>query len=228
MKSLKTPNMKFKTYINTHSWIKTLFSFILAAVITVFVEKACNRVSPDEPIIIKEVKDTIILVHKYDFDSYNDSVINAQLKYKLENIELSQKYEEKIAQKITKENGFNPIITDNIFTKSKGYSPKDGSPYFKLDMSSTNNDYYDFELFFIDKSMINKIFCLSLKIVKIDNNQRVYYLDENYKVNEGRNRIRIANTLPQGSYNISVGFVFDKDKDKDYPIIYCITKRITR
>ena len=177
MKSLKTPNMKFKTYINTHSWIKTLFSFILAAVITVFVEKACNRVSPDEPIIIKEVKDTIILVHKYDFDSYNDSVINAQLKYKLENIELSQKYEEKIAQKITKENGFNPIITDNIFTKSKGYSPKDGSPYFKLDMSSTNNDYYDFELFFIDKSMINKIFCLSLKIVKIDNMKGVIGLE---------------------------------------------------
>lgn len=222
--------MRLKGLFVKTGWIKTITWIVITAVITVIIEKACNRVSPEEPIIIKEITDTIKLVHTYDFDEYNDSIVNLQLRYKLENIELAEKYENKISSRIKDRTFCNSIMidSDSVFKKAKGYSIRDAAPYFTMKMSSLDKDLIEFELDFFDRKIISNIYCLNLKIHRIDNGRRVFVLDENYCVNEFGNRIRIANTFSSGLYEFSVGFVFEKDKDLKYPIIYQITKKLRK
>lgn len=217
--------MRFKNFLIKQAWIKTITWIVITAIITVIIEKACNKVSPEEPVIIKEITDTIRIMHTYDFDGFNDSIVNMQLRYKLENIELAQRYEEKISNRIKDTTYCNSIMMGVDFKNAKGYSVKDASPYFTMNMSSLDKELIDFELFFFDKKMLSNIYCLNLKILKINNGRKVLVLDENYYVNQSGNRIKIANTLSQGLYEFSVGFVLKKDKDLKYPIIYQITKK---
>lgn len=69
-------NTKIKDFFIKHGWVKTIVGIIITAIITANVDKACNRVSPEEPVIVKEITDTIKIVHTYDFDEYNDSIVN--------------------------------------------------------------------------------------------------------------------------------------------------------
>ena len=216
---------QIKDFFIKHGWIKTIVGIIITAIITANVDKACNRVSPEEPVIVKEITDTIKIVHTYDFDEYNDSIVNMQLRYKLENIELAQMYEEKISNRIKDPTQCNSIMVGDNFKCAKGYSLRDAAPYFTLNMSPLDKEFIDFELHFFDKKFLSNIFCLNLKIHRIDNGRRVFVLDENYYVNESGNKIRIANTLSLGLYEFSVGFVLKKDKNLKYPIIYQITKK---
>ena len=220
--------MKFKDLLIKKGWIKTVTWIVITAIITVTIEKACDRVSPEEPVIIKEITDTIRIVHTYDFDEYNDSIVNMQLRYKLENIELAQKYEEKISSRIKDSTCCNSIMIGDGFKSAKGYSLRDAAPFFTMNMSSLDKEFIDFELVFFDKKILSSVYCLNLKIHRIENGRRVYVLDENYYVKESGNRIRIANTLSRGLYEITVGFVLNKDKDLDYPIIYQITKELSK
>ena len=220
--------MKTKDFVNKHGWIKTTIWIVITAIITILIEKACNRVSPENPFIIKEITDTIKIMHAYDFDDYNDSIVNMRLRNKLENIELAQIYEEKISRRIKDTVRCNSIMIDGDFNRAKGYYLEDATPFFIMNMSSLDNEFIDFELHFFDNKILSSIYCLNLKINRIDNKRRVFVLDENYYVKENENRIRIANTLSHGLYEFSVGFVLKKDKDSIYPAIYQITKKQTK
>lgn len=217
--------LKIKDFFKNNGWIKALIGMIVTAIITANIDKACDRVAPDEPIVIKEVKDTIRIIHNYDFDEYNDSIVNSQLRKKLENIELAQTYEQKIESKIKDPTYCNSIMIGNEFKNAKGYIQGNAAPYFIVDMSSLNNEYIDFELHFFDTRILSNIYCLNLEILRIDNGRRTVVLNENYYVTEKENRIRVANSLSQGLYEFSVGFVFNNDKDSVYPTIYQIIKQ---
>ena len=71
---------QFKEYINKHTWIITLFWIVVTALITIAIERSSNKIIPDEPIVIKEITDTIIMMHSYDSGKINDSIANIQLK----------------------------------------------------------------------------------------------------------------------------------------------------
>ena len=82
--------MKTKEYIEKHKWIVTTFWIIVTAIISMGIERSCNRIIPEEPIVVKEITDTVRIMHSYDFGTINDSLANIQLQRKLENIELAQ------------------------------------------------------------------------------------------------------------------------------------------
>lgn len=85
------------------NWTKAIL-FLIGIVITLIFGKACNKIIPDTPIVVKDVLDTIKIIHTYDFNLNNDSIIKEKLKIRLENIELAERYDEKIKRRLYKDN----------------------------------------------------------------------------------------------------------------------------
>lgn len=93
---------------------------IVGAVITLLCDKAFNKIIPDNPIFVNEITDSVRIIHTYDFDVKDDSVVNAQLKMKLENIALAQTYELKIDElKSQHKSDFNGIMLNSSFLMQK-------------------------------------------------------------------------------------------------------------
>lgn len=220
--------MGIKKVIKDNSWIMTIFWIIITAVITLIIGRLCDRIVPDNPVVIKSNSDTVKIVHSYDFGMLDDSIIQIQLKNKLKNIELVEQYESVVAKQLKKKSISNPIKIDASFPNAKGYSRRDATPYFSFNMSSLQNDFIEFELLFINDNMLKHIYCLSLKIFKKERDKSIYVLDENYDLNGAYNLIRIANTLPKGRYEFCVGFTFEKDKNDIYPKVYQLSKILNK
>lgn len=221
---MRYKDMKLKEFSKKHPSLKTICWIIVTALITIAIEKSCNSIMPEPPMIVKEVSDTVKIVHSYDFGSLNDSLIKMQLQSRLENIELAQQYEMEVIKQNKKSGIVNPIKHDVLFPNSKGYSIKNAMAYFSLNMSSLKKPYIEFDISFIEESIVNEIYCLTLKIFKIENNASSYFLEEFYAVQGINNKIRIVNTLPKGSYEFCVGFIFNKDRDAIYPNTYKVSK----
>lgn len=215
---------KIKEYAVKNKWVGSLFWIVVAGMTTLIIERSCNRIIPDVPIVVKEVSDTLKVVHSYDFGNINDSLINIQLKNRLQNIELAQQYEAEIVQKGKSVKNANSIMLDASFPNRKGYTQCSAVSFFTLEMSPTNEKLIEFEISFFDNSMINDIYCLTLTIFKLENNKTIYYEEQYYNVNETFNLIRIANFLPEGTFEFCVGFVFKKDRMEEYPNTYQIKK----
>lgn len=216
--------MKIKEYIEKNKWIVTIFWIIVTAIITICVERSCNRIIPEDPVVVKEYTDTVKIVHCYDFGDLNDSLINTKLRRKLENIELAQMYEAEIIKKDKSIRRANSIMLDASFPNMKGYRICGAMSYFSYEMSSLNEKLIEFNLSFFNESILNDIYCLVLKIHKIENNKRIYYEEQYYNVNGTNNLIRIANSLPQGKFEFSVGFVLKRDRLSEYPDTYQVSK----
>ncbi len=216
--------MKIKEYIKKTKWIDTIFWIIITAVITICIERSCDRIMPEAPTIVKEFTDTVKIVHCYDFGNLNDSLAYSNLQRKLENIELAQRYEAEIIKKNNSIKKTNSIMLDASFPNMKGYTIHNAMSYFSLEMSSLNEKLIEFELSFFDKSILDDIYCLTLKIFTIDNNQRIYYEEQYYNVNNSNNIIRIANSLPKGKFEFSVGFILKRDRLSEYPNTYQVSK----
>lgn len=220
--------MKVKEYIEKRKWIATFFWIIVTAIITISIERSCNRIIPEVPVVVKELTDTVKIVHCYDFGNLNDSLANANIQRKLTNIELAQRYEAEIIKKNNSIKRANSIMFDTSFPNMKGYTIHNAMSYFSFEMSSLNESLIEFELLFFDKSMLDDIYCLALQIFTIDNNQRIYYDRQYYNVNGTSNIIRIANSLPKGKFEFSVGFVLKRDRLSEYPDIYQVSKIISK
>ncbi len=220
-------DLKMK-WLDKYKWLSYLGGIILTAVITLLVEKSCNRIIPDDPIVIKEVSDTIQMIHSYDLDFNKDSIVNAQLKEKLENIRLTHLYEKEVEDNLKKKYSFNSIKLDTVFFKKKGYSLKNAMAYFSVKMSSIDEKFLDFEITFFDDSFIDNIYCLSININSIEDGKRYNFMWENYSVNPNNNKIRINNMLPKGVYEISIGFFLKRDLNNEYPAFYKISKLVRK
>ena len=224
MMESKRCKMNFKDFFSKYSGIKTLLSLILGAVITILIEKSCDRIMPDDPIVVKEVTDTLKIVHQYDFGTYNDSLINVQLQNRLKNIELMEKYEKEVLKQINSKQNKCSVMLDASFPYAKGYAQRNAASYCSLNISSLQNEYIDLELLFFDDSVLERIYCLSIKILRIEDGKRICFLDENYTVGGMNNKIRMTNTLPKGKYEFGVGFIFKKDINDVYPEVYQLSK----
>lgn len=218
---------KKKTWGNIRSAKSTnnVFWLIVGAIISGVITKSCNKIFPDDPIIIKEVSDTIKIIHKYDFDLNDDSITNIKLKLRMENLDLAEKYDDRIKAKLKHEEHYpNPIMLSSAIHESKGYRTANAAPYFSLDISPLEKETIDFTFNFINPNIISDIYCLSIKICKIENEKHIYVLDENYHVRQNQNVIRINNSLTKGKYEIRAGFYLSKDKNAQYPSFYNIRK----
>ena len=202
----------------------TLFWIVITALITITLERSCNKIMPEEPIVVKEISDTVKIIHSYDFGNINDSIANMQLKKRLENIELAQKYEVEIIKQDKSIKEPNSIMLRPSFPNMKGYSPNSATPYFTFEMSPLTNKFIEFEITFLDRNIIKDIYCLTLKVFKIEENKRVYQIDQYYRINGTDNLIRIANYLPKGKYEFCIGFMFEQDIRDEYPEIYQVRK----
>lgn len=220
--------MKTKEYIEKHKWIVTTFWIIVTAIISIGIERSCNRIIPEEPIVVKEITDTVRIMHSYDFGTINDSLANIQLQRKLENIELAQRYEAAITKKDKLTGRANSIMLDASFPNIKGYSLRGAAAFFSYEMSSLDEQIIEFKLSFFDDLILDDIYCLILKIYKIENNQRIYYEEQCYNVNGVNNLIRIANSLPKGKFEFCVGFILKRDRLSEYPNTYQASKIATK
>ena len=222
--------MKIKDFANKHKWVPNVFWIIMTALITILCEKSCNKILPDSPVIVKEVSDSIKVIHSYDFNNGIDSVVNLQLKMKLENVRLANFYEKEVDMKIKKNRirKYNSVMINSKFPKAKGYSINSAASYFNVQIPTFEGDFLDFDISFFDLDLVKDIYCLSIKIDAINNGKHSVYLDDNYNINNGSNMIRIANTFPKGIYEISVGFFLKKDVNAEYPCYYRIAKTLNK
>lgn len=220
---------KISEFIKKHKWVTTIFWIIVTAIITLGIECSFDKVMPKTPIVVKEISDTIKFVHSYDFSDLNDSLANTHLKKKLENIELAQKYETEISKKGKTIRKANSIMLDASFPNGKGYSSRNAMSYFSFEMSSINEKLIEVNVSFFDDLILDDIYCLTLKIFKIgNNNQRIYYEEQYYNVNGTYNLIRIANSLPKGSFEFCVGFILKRDRMAEYPNTYEVSKIVSK
>lgn len=221
--------MKIKDWIQNNPWGNKVWWLIIGAIITLLCDKASNKIIPDNPIIIKEITDSVRIVHTYDFNLGDDSIVNTQLRMKLENIALAQTYELKLDELNTRHNhDFNKIMLDSFPSNAKGYILDSGMPFFVATIPSLQNEFLDIEITLFNSDIINDIYCLSVKIDAIENNRLTVVLDQNYNVNSIDNYIRIANVLPKGTYRISVGFILKRDCKSEYPRFYQISRTLKK
>lgn len=226
---LRVKNMKNKNWIQNNPWCKKVWWLIVGAIITLLCDRACNKIIPDDPTIVKEITDSVRIIHTYDFNVGGDSVVNTQLKMKLENIALAQTYELKINElKSQHKSDFNRIMLNSKFPNAKGYILDSGMPFFVATIPSLQEEFLDIKITLFNSDIINDIYCLSVKIDAFENNRLVVVLDENYNVNGLDNYIRLANVLPKGTYKISVGFILKKDYKSEYPRFYQISKTLKK
>lgn len=220
--------MNCKDLLNKNQWIKTILWIVITAIITFVIERSCSEIMPENPIVVKEISDTVKFVHSYDFGNLNDSLTNVYLRKKLENIELAQKYEAEIIKKGKTKRTSNPIMLDASFPNKKGYYPRGAMSYFSFQMSSLSEKFIEFEVSFFDSSILSEIYCLTLKVYKIENNQRFYFEEQYYNVSNTYNLIRIANSLPKGTFEFNVGFILKKDRTAEYPNTYQISRIVSK
>jgi hypothetical protein len=217
--------MIIKKFITRNNWIARLLWIVIGSVITLFCGKAFNKIMPESAVIVKEVPDTIKVIHSYDFNNSFDSIVNSQLKRKLENVRLSDLYEPETKKTIRRnKEKLNAVMIDYKFPNAKGYSVNQASSYFFMNFPSLEGKFLDFNIKFLNYELIKDIYCISIKIDAINNGKLSVYLDEYYNVNSNCNIIRIANSLPKGLYEISAGFFLKKDINSEYPCYYRTNK----
>ena len=176
----KVPNKvylkKIHLFIKKHIWQFT--TFILGTIIVILLSKFADQILPSNSSIVKEVPDTIKVIHSYNLPNVsNEDSINNLLRNKINQLSQLNLYEDELdeyANRITKKeeasliNVPNQIIIDanKRSIAKKGYTEGNAIAYFKSDCPVINNDikYIDFKLDFFSSEMIKDIYCLRLSI----------------------------------------------------------------
>lgn len=217
--------LRFIEYSKSH-YISALL-FVIGVVVTLLMTKLCDRIIPDTPVVVEKIPDSINVVHVYS--PIPDSVTVVPDVYSESNVETkltNLESKEMKRQRFLYNENLNSINTSALFPNAKGYTARSAAPYFSLEMSPLNLQYVDFTCHFFDDEVITKIYCLSIKVFNVQNDKKVYVLDENYNIKHGDNIIRLKNIFTTGDYEIEVGFVFSDDMNSQYPCFYREVKYI--
>ncbi|MFA6335281.1 MAG: hypothetical protein WCX48_06965 [Bacteroidales bacterium] len=208
--------------------IRNASLFVLGVVVTIFITKFSDKIFPGDPVIVKEVTDTIKIVHNYDIppELDNDS-IRLELERKLKNLELLNNYDKQIKERIVLTKKNDGVVPNLILTsdadriKSKGYMYGSSSAYFTSDCPTLDKEFIDIKVNFINPSITREIAFLRINIYRFDNpdsnEARTYVLEELFEVKSDGNLIRISNDIGKGKYEILYGFVFKGELTKTYP-----------
>lgn len=211
-----------KQYVVKH---KSDFTFvggvIVTAIITVLVTKACDLIIPDKPIVVEKTAGTIQVVHSYSpipdstwerFMRQSEELINANI---------IQQEGSLLKQKQSYETNINRVLTSVDFPNAKGYTSESAASYFTLEMSPRDGAYVDFVVDFFNEKILDEIYCLSLKVCKIQDGKRYGVLDSNYEKHAGKNIIRVKNIFTSNDhFEIQVGFFLMRDTKAQYPNFY--------
>jgi hypothetical protein len=229
MKKMKIPKLNNSQKKN----LRTSLFFILGVICTLALTTLWNKALPETPIIVKEVTDSIKVIHEYKIPEINDS-LEITLEKKLENLELLNNYENEIDKRIKRieKKSINSTVPNLISLKNsesynyKGFTQGNSNSFFTVNCPNLNTDeFLDFKPDFFNPSFLKEIAFFRLNIYKYENltdeESRSYVLNqffEPYKTNT--NFIRIENNLSKGKYEIFIGFTLKKDITKEYPTFY--------
>lgn len=229
MKKNKIPKLNNSQKKN----LLTSLLFVLGVICTLALTTLWNKALPEKPIIVKEITDSITVVHEYKIPEISDS-LEITLEKKLENLELLNNYENEIDKRIQRieKKSINSTVPNLISLKYsesyeyKGFTEGNANSFFTVSCPNLNTDkYLDFKFDFFNPSFLKEIAFFRLNIYKYkkltDKESRSYVLNqffEPYKTNT--NFIRIGNNLNKGKYEIFIGFTLKNDMTKEYPTFY--------
>lgn len=206
------------------NWTKAIF-FILGAIVTVLITKFFDRIIPDNPQIVKEVTDTITIVHKYadEKDEIEPNVINEKidLNIKKRTIDYKQSndFEDITIPKYNLKVDFNkPISVTN--KKWKGYTYGDISAYAIVGCPDPTSPILTFTLAMLNKETLKDIAFFRCIITRLENNSRYWVNESYYEVKSADNVIGIVNNLGKGEYSIDFGFMLKEELTKEYPTFF--------
>jgi len=205
--------------INKKNIVKATI-FIAGVIVTLLITKACDRIIPDSPVVVEKIPDTIKIVHVYE--PLADSVLDYTIKTTEDIVKKAIDYRPKNESLQYSDNyeNVNHILKSVSFPNAKGYTVQSAAPYFSLEMSELNQPFVDFIYHFFNENQISDIYCLSIKVFRVQNGESVYVLDENYSIKKGLNIIRMNNIFTSGDYEVEVGFIFLNDVNSKYPNFY--------
>ena len=218
-------SQRVKRYVIKHR--SFVWGAIISAIIVAVVEKACNRIMPDKSVVVEKHADPIQVVHTFSpvpdstwerFMRQSEELINAQI--------IPQEVSG-IKPKQSDETNVNKVLTSVDFPNSKGYTDKSAATYFALEMSPIDGAYVDFVINFFNQKILDDIYCLSIKVCKIQDGKRYLVLDSNFEKHAGKNIIRVRNIFTSNDhFEIAVGFFLKKDTKAQYPDFYREVKHI--
>lgn len=221
--------------------------FIIGIIVTILLTWIINKYLPDnsEPIIFKEVTDSIIVIHTIDLPSpefKDDSLVN-RLAEKVEKLELLKNYQDNIEESlkkinesenkinelesIEKYNGFIINIKD-VFPNMKGYSHSGETSFITKNCPEIqiNDDFVEIQFRYIDESIADKVGAICVSVLKInpptEEYSLVYVAQHYFKSKHGLNKIRITNEMTKGNYRLTYGILLLSDKEKESPTFHKI------
>lgn len=206
------------------NWGKALF-FILGVIVTILITKFFDKILPNEPTIVKEVTDTITLVHNYvePKESIDPIVINEKIDVNLKKRNINFKETNSLENIEIPTYNLNielnkPIKIDD---KSwKGYVQGDISSYSIIECPDPNSKLLMFNIGMLNNDLLNDIAFFQCKIYKVSGDKYIYVSDNYYEVKRTNNTIGIVNNLDKGSFVIEIGFMFKDDLNNEYPKFY--------
>lgn len=197
--------------------------WLLGALLGLFLAKACDVIWPDDPVVVKEVADTVKVVHTITpLPSETDSLIREQIERQLLNLEMINIYN-KSAKSFVASHEVIPckVISGNSYPNSKGYALKNSSSFCIIE-ANENNPFIDITYRFIREDYVSLISSLGIKIEKeTAEGNRVIVLDQSFEPQKGEEQlVRIVNNLSPGEYWVRAGFILEEDKNLKYPGFY--------
>ena len=195
---------------------------------TIVITKTADKVSPNDPVIVKEYADTIKIIHDYQIPkSLDNDSARLELEKKIRNLELLNSYDKQINERVKSIEKTTSISPNLILTHSlddekyKGYIQESSSSYFISDCPNINTKFIDLKMDFMNSDIVKDIAYLRVNIYRyktVDAKESLtFVLNDFYEVKPTENLIRISNDLSKGKFDIWYGFVFKSDVTKEYP-----------
>lgn len=203
-----------------------MFLYIAGVVVTILISKTSDKIFPEDTFVIKEVTDTIKIVHEYKIPKdINEDSTRYLLETKIKNLELLNKYDKQIAEKFSSQiNSINPnlILTNKLHkTNTKGYKYGSSASYFESDCPNLMSGFFDININFFNPDIIKEIAYLRVNISRYENSTStdasITILNEYYEAKPRNNLIRMSNDFPKGKYEVIFGFIFKSELASDYP-----------
>lgn len=220
MAKKKNRKEKVVAYIKKN-WGKAA-TWLSGLIIGLLLTKACDRIWPDPPVVVKEQTDTVKVIHAMSpMPADSDSILKKQIEQQLMNIELLNKYEKQIKSRID-DNAVEAcrIILGNPYPNSSGFSVKDASSFCLIELKH-KGPVIDIVYSFIRQNYVELINTLGVKISqkKEKDGKMLGVYDQNFEPQSGKKDmlVRIIDNLPPGEYEVEAGFVLKEEMQKKFP-----------
>lgn len=196
---------------------------MLGVIVTLALTTLWNYVFPSNPTIVKEVTDSIKVIHNHNFG--DSTLISKQLQNQLENLKILNEYETEIDKRIKRISksstniNSNKILTSTSF-KLKGWMQRNGSNFFYLNCpNSLEAKILEFHLNFFNSTITKDIEVLRVLVYRKNvDGENYIYSDTFYEVNTTTpNVIQMGNSFESGTYTIQVGFFTKENIKEKYP-----------